>query len=215
MRTLVKICGIKTAEALEAAVAGGAGMIGLVFFPPSPRYVTPDEAARLAGLARRRVRVVALVVDADDALLAEIAEKVAPDLFQLHGAESVARCRDIRERFGIPVMKAIKVETTADAEAALVYAPHVERILFDAKAPKGLKGALPGGNGLTFDWRALDGVRGKIDFMLSGGLTPETVGTAIRLTGSEAVDVSSGVESRPGEKDLRLIGKFLAVAQAA
>lgn len=215
MSTLVKICGIKTAQALEAALAGGAGLIGLVFFPPSPRYVSPDEAARLADLARGRARIVALVVDADDALLGEIATRVRPDLFQLHGAETVARCREVEARFGIPVMKAIKVETAADAERALAYAPHVERILFDAKAPKGLVGALPGGNGLSFDWRALEGVKGKIDFMLSGGLTPETVATAIRLTGAKAVDVSSGVESRPGEKDLGLIAKFLAAAEAA
>lgn len=215
MTTLVKICGIRTGEALEAALAGGAGMIGLVFFPPSPRCVTSDEAARLADLARGRARIVALVVDADDKLLGEIAAKVKPDLFQLHGAETVARCREVKERLGIPVMKAIKVETAAEAEAALAYAPHVERILFDAKTPKGLVGALPGGNGLAFDWRALDGVKGRVDFMLSGGLTPQTVATAIRLTGATAVDVSSGVETKPGEKDLGLIAKFLAAAAAA
>ena len=135
---------------------------------------------------------------------------VAPDLLQLHGAESVERVAEVRRRFGVPVMKAIKVETAADAEAALAYMGVADRILFDAKAPKGLAGALPGGNGLSFDWRMLEGVRDKLDFMLSGGLTAETVAEAVRLTGAPAVDVSSGVESRPGEKDKGMIARFLA-----
>ena len=215
MTTLVKICGLKTADALDAALAGGADMIGLVFYPPSPRSLSPDAAAVLAERARGRARIVALVVDTDDALLAEIASKVAPDLFQLHGAETVARCRDIKRRYGVPVMKAIKVEAATDAETALAYAPVCERILFDAKAPEGLAGALPGGNGLSFDWRALEAVKHRVDYMLSGGLTPDNVATAIRLTGARAVDVSSGVETSPGVKGPGLIAKFLAAAKAA
>ena len=138
-----------------------------------------------------------------------------PDLFQLHGAETVARCREVEARFGIPVMKAIKVETQADAEQAYAYVQACEMVLFDAKAPKGMAGALPGGNGLSFDWRLIAGMAGKFPFMLSGGLTPENVAAAIRLTGARAVDVSSGVETSPGVKDARLIQHFLAAAKAA
>lgn len=211
----VKICGIKTSAALEAAIAGGADYVGFVFYPPSPRSVTPDAAKPLADAARGRASIVALVVDPDDALIERILAAVAPDLLQLHGAESVERVAEVRRRFGVPVMKAIKVETAADAEAALAYSAAADRILFDAKAPRGLAGALPGGNGLSFDWRALEAVRGRLDFMLSGGLTAETVAEAVRLTGARAVDVSSGVESRPGEKDKGMIARFLAAAKAA
>ncbi len=215
MPTQVKICGIKTAPALEAAIAGGADFVGFVFYPPSPRSLTPEAAQPLADMARGRSEIVALLVDPDDALIEAVAFNVSPDILQLHGAESVERVAEIRRRFGVPVMKAIKVETAADAEAALAFMGAANRILFDAKAPKGLVGALPGGNGLSFDWRTLDGVRGKLDFMLSGGLTAANVADAVRLTGAWAVDVSSGVESRPGEKDLGMIARFLAAAKAA
>ena len=215
MTTVVKICGLKTPEAIDAAIAGGADMIGLVFYPPSPRSLEPEAAAELADRARGKARIVALLVDADDVLVARVVTATRPGLLQLHGSETVERCREIEQRSGIPVMKAIKVETAADAQGALAYAGAVERILFDAKAPKGLVGALPGGNGLSFDWRTLEGVKGKVDWMLSGGLTPDNVATAIRLTDAPAVDVSSGVESRPGVKDLGLIAAFLAAAKAA
>ena len=215
MTTAVKICGLKTAEAIEAAIAGGADFVGLVFFPPSPRNLAPRQAAPLAALAHGRARVVALMVDPDDALIAEVVAATKPDLLQLHGSESVARVADVKARFGVPIMKAIKVETAEDAAGALAYVGVADRILFDAKAPKGLVGALPGGNGLAFDWRVLEGVKGKLEFMLSGGLTAETVATAARLTGAWAVDVSSGVENRPGEKDASLIAAFLAAARAA
>lgn len=215
MSTEVKICGLKTREAMAAALDGGADYVGLVFYPPSPRSLLPGEARALADQARGRARIVALVVDADDALLDNIARQVRPDLFQLHGAETIARALAVRDRLGTPVMKAIKVETAADASEALAWRGTAERILFDAKAPKGLVGALPGGNGLSFDWHVLDEVRGKVDFMLSGGLTPDNVASAIRLTGASAVDVSSGVEIRPGEKDVALIARFLAAAKAA
>jgi phosphoribosylanthranilate isomerase len=215
MAALVKICGLKTAEALAAALAGGTDLVGFVFYPPSPRNVTPDDARPLAAMARGRAGIVALMVDPTDVLIEEVVTAIAPDLLQLHGSETVERVAEIKRRFGVPVMKAIKVETARDAEAALDYAGVADRILFDAKAPKGLAGALPGGNGLTFDWRALEPVQGKLEFMLSGGLTVETVATAARLTKAWAVDVSSGVESRPGVKDLGLIAAFLAAAQAA
>lgn len=215
MPTQVKICGLNTAGSMAAALDGGADFVGLVFYPPSPRALTPEQAAPLASQARGRARIVALVVDADDALLDAIARHAPPDLLQLHGAESIGRATAIRDRLGIPVMKVVKVETAADAREALAWTHVAERILFDAKAPKDLKGALPGGNGLTFDWHVLDDVRGKLDFMLSGGLNPDNVATAIRLTGAPAVDVSSGVEVRPGVKDVGLIARFLAAAKAA
>ncbi len=215
MTTAVKICGLKTEAALDAALAGGADYIGLVFYPPSPRNVDIATAAGLADRARGRTRIVALLVDPDDALVAEVATSVRPDVLQLHGAETPDRCRTIHAATGIPVMKAIKVETAADAAAALAYADVVERILFDAKAPKGMSGALPGGNGLAFDWDAIAGVAPHLTYMLSGGLTPETVATAIRITGAPAVDVSSGVESRPGEKDPDMIRRFLRAAKTA
>ena len=215
MTTAVKICGLKTAETIDAAVAGGADFVGLVFFQPSPRNVTPQQAAPLAALAHGRAQVVALMVDPDDALIAEVVAATRPDLLQLHGSESVARVVEVKARFGVPVMKAIKVETAEDAAGALIYAGVAERILFDAKAPKGLTGVLPGGNGLSFDWRMLEGVKDQVPWMLSGGLTPGNVATAIRLTGARAVDVSSGVEIRPGEKDVKLIAAFLAAAKTA
>jgi phosphoribosylanthranilate isomerase len=215
MTTLVKICGLNTRETVEAAVAGGADFIGFVFYPPSPRNVTPDAARELAPLARGRASIVALMVDPDDTLVDAVVAAARPDLIQLHGSETPERVRRLRTLHGIPVMKAIKVETAADAAVALAYEGVADRILFDAKAPKGLVGALPGGNGLSFDWHALDPVKDRFQYMLSGGLTPETVGTAIRLMRPWAVDVSSGVERRPGEKDTGLIAAFLAAAKAA
>lgn len=215
MATRVKICGIKSVPILEASIALGADFLGFVFYPPSPRSLTPVTAKPLADLAKGRCSLVALLVDADDALIEAVVESVAPDMLQLHGSESPERAAQILNQFGVPVMKAIKVETAGDASTALAYGGIAQRILFDAKAPKGLAGALPGGNGLAFDWKALEGMRGKIEFMLSGGLTPDNVAEAVRLTGAWAVDVSSGVESRPGEKDPALIARFIAAAKAA
>ena len=208
-----KICGIKTREALDAAIDAGAKYIGLVFFGKSPRNVELATAAELACHARGRAKVVALVVDADDAALADISRTVKPDFFQLHGKETPERVAAIKARFGIPVIKAVAVETAHDAVAARAYAGIADLILFDAKAPKG--SALPGGNGLAFDWSALAGVAETMDFMLSGGLNPQTVGDAIRLTGAKAVDVSSGVETAPGVKDAQLIRSFLHAVKTA
>jgi phosphoribosylanthranilate isomerase len=215
MPTLVKICGIKTEAALDAALAGGADFVGFVFYPPSPRSLAPEAAATLAERIDGRAKSVALVVDLDDSMLARIVETLRPDMLQLHGSETPERVREVRQRFGVPIMKAVKVETAAEAEAALGWDGVADRILFDAKTPKGVAGALPGGNGLSFDWHALEPVRGRLEFMLSGGLTPDNVGAAIRLTSPWAVDVSSGVESRPGEKDVALIARFLQAAREA
>jgi len=215
MTIAVKICGLKTEAALEAALRGGADYIGLVFHGPSPRNLDLQTARVLADKARGRAKVVALLVDPDDRRLADVVAAVSPDLIQLHGSETPERVGAIAARFGRPVLKAVKVAGPADAEAALDYKGKAELILFDAKAPEDREGALPGGNGAAFDWRALESVRGKIGYMLAGGLTPLNVGEAIRLTGANAVDVSSGVESSPGEKDAELIRRFLHAAKTA
>jgi len=211
----VKICGLRTQAALQAALQGGADYVGLVFHAASPRNLDLKTARKLAETARGRAKIVALLVDPDDAQLAEVVAAVDPDLIQLHGAETPARVAEIAERFARPVMKAVKVAGPADAEAALAYKGKADLILFDAKAPEDREGTLPGGNGAAFDWQALESVRGKLPYMLAGGLTPLNVGEAIRLTGAAAVDVSSGVESRPGEKDAELIRRFLHAAKTA
>lgn len=210
MITKAKICGLRTEAALDAALEGGADYVGFVFFPPSPRNVAPEAAAALAAKARGRATIVALLVDPDDALIESVVASVAPEMLQLHGEESPERVREIRRRWGRPVMKAIKVRTAEDAAAALRY-PDADLILFDARPPAGA--TRPGGHGAAFDWHVLDGIKDKVPFMLSGGLTPENVAEAIHSTGAAAVDVSSGVESRPGEKDPELIRRFLRAAK--
>lgn len=210
MSVRVKICGIRDEAALFACVEGRADLVGFVFFPKSPRHLTPDAAAPLATYIRGVAASVALVVDADDAVIEEIVRVVNPDMLQLHGSEPPARVAEIRARFGKPVMKAISVATALDAARAFDY-PMADLILFDAKPAPGA--VLPGGNGIAFDWHALEGMRGKVPFMLSGGLTPDNVAEAVRLTGARAVDVSSGVERAPGVKDPELIRRFLSVAK--
>ncbi len=215
MPVKVKICGIRTPEALQAALAARADFVGFVFYPPSPRSLAPEVAAELAELARGKAQIVALIVDADDATIERIVSAVEPDMLQVHGSETPARVAEIAQRWGLPVMKAIKVETAADAARALDYADVARMILFDAKAPKDLAGALPGGNGLPFDWRLLDGVKDRVPFVLSGGLSPDNVAEAIRATGATIVDVSSGVETAPGVKSPDLIRQFITAARAA
>jgi phosphoribosylanthranilate isomerase len=210
--TKVKICGLRTEEALEAALAGGADYVGLVFFPPSPRNISPAAAKALADKVRGRAKIVALLVDPDDALIEAVVAAVDPDLLQLHGDETPERVAEVRRRWGKPVMKAIKVATAEDALAALDYAEAADLILFDARAPK--HSTRPGGHGAAFDWHLLDGVKGRMPFMLSGGLTPDNVAEAIAITGAPMVDVSSGVERSPGQKDPELIRRFLQAAKA-
>ena len=213
MATKVKICGLKTETALEAALDGGADYVGLVFFPPSPRSVTLARAAAMAAKARNRAQVVALLVDPDEALIADVLAAATPDILQLHGQETPERVAEIRSCWGIPVMKAVAVETAEDARAGMRFLPAADLILFDARAPEA--STRPGGNGEPFDWRLLMGVTGSAPFVLSGGLTPDNVAEAIRITGAGVVDVSSGVESRPGEKDPELIRRFLYRAKGA
>jgi phosphoribosylanthranilate isomerase len=215
MMTKVKICGLKTRPALDAALAGRADFVGFNFYPPSPRSVSLSIARDLVQAAGGRARSVAVLVDPDQDLVDRVVAEVAPDLIQLHGSESVERARDIAQRVGRPIIKAVAVQTAADVQSGLAYKDVAELVLFDAKAPPSLAGALPGGNGLAFDWRLLQGVGDKIDFILSGGLTPDNVAEAISLTRPFAVDVSSGVETAPGEKSPDLIRRFLAAAKAA
>ena len=214
MAVEVKICGLSTPETVDAAVAAGADLVGLVFFPRSPRNVTLPQAAALADRARGRAKIVTLVVDADDALLSSIAAEVAPDLIQAHGAETPERVAEIARLTGKPVIKAIRVKDDADIAAAADYSTVASLILYDAKAPETLGNALPGGNGHAFDWGLLEGGT-RPAFMLAGGLTPENVAEAIRVTGAPVVDVSSGVETAPGVKDIGLIRKFIEAAKSA
>lgn len=210
MTVEAKICGINAAEAMRAAVDGGAAYVGLVFYPPSPRYVTPTEAAALARLAPAGVVKVGLFVDIGDAVLAEVLSRVPLDVLQLHGAETPERVRDIKAATGLRVMKAIKIAAAEDVAAAEPYVGVADRLLFDAKAPPDLQGALPGGNALKFDWQHLGGRTWPCPWMLSGGLDAGNVAEAVAISGAPAVDVSSGVEQRPGFKSTERIAAFLA-----
>ncbi|TKD22569.1 phosphoribosylanthranilate isomerase [Rhodobacter capsulatus] len=206
-----KICGLRTPADVEAAAAAGAGYIGLVFFPRSPRHLEIAAARDLALAAPVGLAKVALVVDADDAALEAITAAVPLDMLQLHGKESPARVAEVKARFGLPVMKAVGVAEAADLAAIAEYEAVADQILVDAKAPKGA--ALPGGNGLAFDWRLIAGRVWQRPWMLAGGLTPENVRDAVRLTGALQVDVSSGVESAPGVKEAARMAAFVAAAQ--
>ena len=211
MPIAIKICGLKTAEALDAALSAGASHVGFIFFAKSPRNIAPEEAGRLRQAARGRAKAVAVAVDADDAELDAIVAAMTPDMLQLHGKESPERVAAVKARYGLPVMKAFSVSEAADVAAADAYRGVADIMLFDARPPKGAE--LPGGNGVPFDWRILADYRG--DYFLSGGLTPENVGAAVRLVAPPGLDVSSGVESAPGVKDAALIAAFFAAVRAA
>jgi phosphoribosylanthranilate isomerase len=210
MTTLVKICGLSAPETMEAALAAGADFVGLVFFAKSPRNVTLKQAKGLGQQARGRAKIVTLVVDADNALLDAIAGDVQPDLFQAHGHETPERLAEIKKRTGIPAFKAVRVASVGDVKAAQIYTSS-PFMLYDALAPADT--VLPGGNGIAFDWTILKGVTRP--FMLAGGLNPDTVAEAIRVTHAAMVDVSSGVESSPGVKHAGMIAKFIEAAKAA
>ena len=215
MSVAVKICGLSTAETVTAAIEAGAALVGFVFYPPSPRNITVEKASALAKIARGKARIVALVVDPDDALIDAIAQGLRPDLIQAHGSESPDRISEIVRRTGIPVIKAIKVRDRPDVAQATAYEASAALILYDAKAPETLTGALPGGNGIAFDWALLEGPAREKPFILSGGLNPGNVAEAIRNTGATIVDVSSGVEKAPGIKDIDLIRNFIEAAKGA
>jgi phosphoribosylanthranilate isomerase len=214
MSETIKICGLSTRDSVDAALDAGADMIGLVRYERSPRHVSLEVGRALSQAAKGRAVVVALTVDPDDAELDAIMQDLAPDLLQLHGHESPARVAEIRARAGIPVMKAIGIADEADLAAIPAYAAVSDRLLLDAKPPRD-PGALPGGNGLAFDWRLIDALDPGLDFMLSGGLSPENVAEAVALANISGIDVSSGVESAPGVKDPERIAAFVHAARAA
>lgn len=212
MTVEVKICGVRTPAILDAAIAAGADFVGLVFFQKSPRNLPLKDAQALAAAARGRAKTVAVMVDPDDALIDAVVADVRPDVLQLHGSETPERVSAVKDRSGLSVFKAVPVAGVADVAGAARYAEVADTILFDAKAPAGAD--LPGGNGLRFDWKLLHGVTAP--FALSGGLDAGNVAEAIRLSGAGLVDVSSGVETAPGEKDAALIEQFVrAVRDAA
>ena len=213
MSLIVKICGLSTPEALDVALDAGADMVGFVFFPLSPRHVAPAASRALGTRVRGRARKVALTVDADDELFDAIVENLQPDLLQLHGKETPLRIAVLRKRFGLPLMKAIAVETKSDLAAIKTYEPVADRLLFDARAPR--EATRPGGLGKSFDWHLLENLDLKLPFMLSGGLDAGNVAEALRITGAPGVDVSSGVESAPGVKDPDRIRAFIRAAREA
>jgi phosphoribosylanthranilate isomerase len=211
MTVAVKICGLNSVDGVAAAVRHGARFVGFVFYPPSPRHLTPEQAASFVPMVPASITKVGLFVDADDDTVAATLARVPLDLLQLHGSESPERVVAIRSRFGRPVMKAIPVAAEADLAAAERYYGSADRLLFDAKPPK--DATVPGGNGLVFDWQLLGGRRWARPWMLSGGLTADNLGDAVRITHATAVDVSSGVERAPGSKDPDKIAAFLARAR--
>lgn len=214
--TDTKICGIRTGDALEAAIAGGARWIGLVVFAKSPRHVDLETAASLASLARGRAEIVVLLVDPDDRLIDDVMREVAPDWIQLHGKEDFERVAAIRTKTHRRIIKALGVSTEADVRAGLAYhkpGTLADLLLFDARPPAGA--SMPGGHGVPFDWRILSAVPVDTPYMLAGGLTPANVRECVLKTGAPAVDVSSGVETAPGEKSTELIHRFLQAVKTA
>lgn len=207
----IKICGLKTPETLDAAIGARADYAGFNFFPPSPRHVAPGDAARLGARAEGRITRVGVFVDADDAALAEAVAAARLDVLQLHGKETPERAAQIRARFGLPVWKVMSVTTKDDVAGADRYAGAANLVLFDAKTPKGA--TLPGGMGLSFDWGLVARWKGALAWGLAGGLTPDNVAEAVRLTGAPLVDTSSGVESETGVKDVDKIAAFCKAAR--
>ncbi len=213
MPLLVKICGLRTPEAIDVALESGADEVGFVFFPPSPRHLGLSEARALGDFVRGRGRKVALTVDANDATLTDIVAALKPDMLQLHGKETPERVGVVRTKFGLPVMKALPVATRADLSPVREYANVADRLLFDARAPH--EATRPGGLGKPFDWTLLKGINPGIPFMLSGGLNADNVAEAVAITRAGGVDVSSGVERAPGVKDPDKIRAFIRAARSA
>ena len=213
-RVAAKICGLSTAEAVESAVTGGAGYVGFVFYEPSPRNLSPAKASALASAIPSGIKKVAVMVDPDDELIGAVTAQVPVDLLQLHGKEDTGRIAAIKRRFGVPVMKAVPIAQEKDLARGRKYEQTVDMLLFDAKPAVDAEGALPGGNALAFDWTLLRGQSWDCPWGLSGGLTAANVADAVSVSGAPMVDVSSGVESRPGHKEPELIAGFLAAVAA-
>ena len=213
MSVAAKICGISTEEAVAAAAAGGAAYVGLNFYPPSPRSLRAERAAQLCASVPAGIRRVGLFVDADDATIAAVLDRAPLDLLQFHGHETPERVAEAKAHFRLPVIKAVAIAGPEDVAAASRYEEVADMLLFDAKPPHRAD-ALPGGNGLAFDWQLIAGREWKLPWMLSGGLNAALLPEAVRISGAGAVDVSSGVEHRPGHKDPAKIREFLKVAQS-
>jgi phosphoribosylanthranilate isomerase len=212
MSVSAKICGIDSRAAMEAAVNNGARFIGFIFYPPSPRFVEPEDAARLAALVPPHVTKVGVFVDPDPIEIDDIMLQVPLDVLQLHGTESPRNMDELRQTFRLPVIKAIKIASAADVETARGFEGHVDYLMFDAKPPAGQEGMLPGGNALAVDWHLLTGRTWKTPWFLSGGLHAGNLAAAVRQSGANLVDISSGVELRPGLKDPGKIADFLRLA---
>ncbi|MGI9374419.1 MAG: phosphoribosylanthranilate isomerase [Hyphomicrobiales bacterium] len=212
--TDVKICGLSTRTTMQAALEAGADYVGLMFYPPSPRNISIEEAVPLADMARGKAKIVAVTVDADDALVGAIAKHVRPDYIQCHGSEGPERIAEIAALSGCKTIKALKIRGAEDLVDAGDYAQTAALLLYDAKVPEGFKNPLPGGNGVQFDWRLLGGQKNTNPFMLGGGIDITNVADAIAIAHPAIIDVSSGVETSPGHKDEVLIGEFVARAKA-
>jgi phosphoribosylanthranilate isomerase len=208
-----KICGLTSAEAVEAAVKGGAAYVGFIFFPPSPRNLSPEQAGKLAQDVPEHIAKVGVFVDPTNIEIELVTSRASLDILQLHGNETPERVAEIRQKFGLKVMKAIAVSSAADILHAKSYENIADLLLFDAKPPKSMAGALPGGNGLVFDWTLLGAYQWHCPWMLSGGLDVGTLGEAIKISGAKIIDVSSGVETSPGQKSPALITAFLAAVR--
>jgi phosphoribosylanthranilate isomerase len=213
MKPDIKICGLKTPEAVQRAVERGASHIGFIFFEKSPRNIEPDIAGQLADPVRGKVKIVAVTVDADNDELDEIVDLLRPDILQLHGHETPERVLNIKAVYGLPVMKVFSVRDADDLRRVEPYIGIADSFLFDAKAPKGSE--LPGGNGVSFDWQLMHALDADVDYMLSGGLNKDNVGLALSVTQAPGIDVSSGVESAPGVKDLIMMDQFFEAVAAA
>ncbi|WP_183692375.1 phosphoribosylanthranilate isomerase [Rhizobium leguminosarum] len=213
MKPDIKICGLKTPEAIDRALKRGATHIGFIFFEKSPRYIEPDLAGKLAEPARGKAKIVAVVVDPTNDELDEIVSLLKPDILQLHGNESPEHVLTIKALYGLPVMKVFSVRTADDLKRVEAYIGIADRFLFDAKAPKGSE--LPGGNGISFDWSLLSWLDGSIDYMLSGGLNKDNVADALVKTKARGIDVSSGVETAPGVKSVTMIDEFFDAVEEA
>lgn len=209
----IKICGLKTDEAVDRAVQLGASHVGFIFFQKSPRHVEPADAGLLADRVRGRARIVSVSVDADDDDLDEIIALIRPDILQLHGSETPERVLRIKAITGLKVWKALAIRDADDLRRIEPYEGIVDRFLFDAKPPKGSE--LPGGNGVSFDWRLISALDGTVEYMLSGGLNKDNIAEALAITNAPGIDVSSGVESAPGVKDVRMMDEFFAAVRAA
>jgi phosphoribosylanthranilate isomerase len=213
MKPDIKICGLKTPEAIDRALKRGATHIGFIFFEKSPRYVEPDIAGKLAEAARGKAKIVAVVVDPTNDDLDEVVTLLKPDMIQLHGNESPERVLTIKAVYALPVMKVFSVRDADDLKRVEAYIGIADRFLFDAKPPRGSE--LPGGNGVSFDWSLLSWLDGSVDYMLSGGLNKENIGEALAITNAPGIDVSSGVESAPGVKSLVMIDEFFDAVDRA